>query len=153
MRIISGEGYNVHFDEAHGLLIGEYGPVVNDEVVTNLYADGFQLAAMYGPEKLLGIIFNFYHVERFARGNLLAVQAETYRTHERLNLEHTPIALIVRTLVQEQVVKLSTLSTPWRGRAQIVYSMDEAITFLRRWKREHTDAADPFDTPTQPSRR
>ena len=52
-------------------------------------------------------------------------------------MSHIPVGLIVRTIYQEQMVRISTKLTQQTQRMKIVKSMDEALAFIQEWNQQH----------------
>ncbi|GAB4321493.1 MAG: hypothetical protein Kow00117_10670 [Phototrophicales bacterium] len=131
-------GAKAEIDEENNIIIGTYGEILTADMTAQVYITGLRFVQKIGAENLRGIIFDFRQVKRFSRDNLPAAQSESYRANRNDTLEHIPVAMIVETPVQEQMVRISMQSTPGKHRKRIVRSREEGYAFITEWHNKTT---------------
>ena len=138
MQTIKGDDYIARYDDANHIIYGIYSAVVTAESTTALYSRLAQLFAQVDIKSIRGLVMDFRRVERFDKGNMTAVQRESHNFNQQFSLSHLPVALVVHTPLQEQIVSITRRVTPDPHRKQIVYSIAEAHTFFDEWHKEHS---------------
>ena len=138
MQTIKGDDYIARYDETNNIIYGIYGAVVTAESTTGLYSRLAQLFTEADVKTIRGLVMDFRRVERFDKGNMAAVQRESHTIHHKFDLSHLPVALVVDTPLQEQIVSITNKVTPEPFRKQIVYSIAEAHTHFDEWHKEHS---------------
>jgi hypothetical protein len=89
-----------------------------------------------------GWIFDFRQVQKFEQGNFQAIKRESRETRQEVDISHIPVALIVGTLYQEQMVKVASKITGQEKRIQLVYTEEEALKFFREWQKVNGEPDD-----------
>jgi hypothetical protein len=138
MQSFKGDNYIARYDETNNIIYGIYGEIVTPEATTGLYSAIAALFASVDIKTVRGLVMDFRRVDRFDKGNMATVQRESYAINNQFDLSHVPVALVVDTALQEQIVDFTTKVTPDRDRKQIVYSIAEAFTYFDEWHAEHT---------------
>jgi hypothetical protein len=137
MTTVQGDGFDLKFED--GVIVGIYGKILTPEITAKVYAEGTKIVKSVGVENVRGLLLDFRAVERFIAGNLPTAQSESYRLNARYSLDHIPVALIVETPMQEQMVRVSLRSTPGQERKRIVRTDDDAWTFITQWHKDKSD--------------
>jgi hypothetical protein len=100
--------------------------------------DSIKIITEVGVENIRGIVMDFRRVERFDKGNMATVQRESYNIKNRFDLSRIPVALVVDTPLQEQIVDFTAKVTPDRHLKQLVYSVAEAHTYFDEWHHQQS---------------
>ncbi|MCI0712291.1 MAG: hypothetical protein L0154_19210 [Chloroflexi bacterium] len=127
-----------HFDVDSGILRIAYSGNVTPEITGSIYTWGWKLSEGVGVENIHGMITDFRAVVKFAPQSLGAAVKESRRINKAFDLSRLPVALIVRNLYQEHMVKISTDLSGNSERRKIVYSDDEALAFIENWHASHS---------------
>lgn len=130
MQSIKGENYIARYADDIRVLYGIYGAIVGGESTTLLYMALGKLLRQLDETKLQGIIFDYRRVESFAKDTLAAHQRESYSLCRKFNLEPIPIALVVDSRLQEQMVRMIVAVTPRQENKEIVFSSAEAHAYF-----------------------
>lgn len=138
MQTLKGDDYIARYDDTNNIIYGIYDAVVTPESTVALYIAIAQLLASIDIKTVRGLVIDFRRVERFAKGNMATVQRESYTLNNKFDLSTAPMALVVDSPLQEQIVDFTTKVTPNRDRKQIVFSIAEAYTFFDEWHKEHS---------------
>ncbi|MDQ7027752.1 MAG: hypothetical protein Q9P01_16760 [Anaerolineae bacterium] len=141
MQTLKGDNYIVRYDEINCIFYGIYDAVVTTQSTAALYIAASQLLASIDINAIRGIVMDFRRVERFDKGNIVTVQRENHTINHKFDLSHIPVALVVDTPLQEQIVDYTSKVTPDHDRKQIVFSIAEAYIFFDEWHQEHCASA------------
>jgi hypothetical protein len=136
MQTIKGDDYITRYDAINNLIYGIYGTLVTSESTVALYQAMTQLFAGVDVKTIHGLIMDFRRSARFDKGTITTVQRESHILNQCFNLAHVPVALVVDTPLQEQIVSFITRVTPDPHRKQIVYSIAEAYAYFDEWHQE-----------------
>ena len=66
-----------------------------------------QLLTEIDVKSVRGLVIDFRRVERFDKGNMAAVQRESHTLNHKFDLTYLPVALVVDTPLQEQIVSIT----------------------------------------------
>jgi hypothetical protein len=130
------------FDERHGILIVHYHKELTAESTRQMYGWMLETAREYGIDFVNGVIYNFSDVKRFTRSNLVATQKNSLTINAQIDLSQMPVAMVAKTLIQEQHLSISLKATPGESRKRIVNSIQQGITFIEQWNRDNKRDAD-----------
>ena len=86
-----------------------------------------------GVEHLHGEIFDFRAVKQFQSDNLIDARKNSRRLNLRVDIHQTPVAMIVRDQVQEEILRGPMRNVRENRRKRIVLSEDEAYAFFTEW--------------------
>lgn len=125
------------FDPSTSYIHVEYRQVSNPTIARAFYQWLYQLADSIGIEHVCGGIIDFRKVNIFEQGNVKAAQKESLSANRTLDMSHIPVALVVETMLQEQMVRISSNLTKQTHRMRIVRSDKEALDFITEWNQQH----------------
>lgn len=126
-----------YFDRATGISHIVYTGSIDGRHTAAVYEWVKQLLPVIGEQATYGVIFDFSAVTKFAPDNLSTTRRESQSINkERDNSDH-PVALVVNTMYQEQMVRVSTRISPQEDRKRIVRSNEEALAYFQEWHRQH----------------
>jgi len=124
-------------DHDSGLIHVVYQEAITPQVTLQFYEWLYDIAGQYDLAGIQGATFDFRAVKTFDQGNMRTAQKESRTANNKLSMAHIPVSLIVRTIYQEQMVRISTKLTQQTQRMKIVKSMDEALVFIQEWNQQH----------------
>lgn len=93
----------------------------------------FKQVSAIGIENVRGGIFDFSQVDIFNLDNIWAVKQEVTSHASEVSFGDIPTALVVKTLYQENMVKISMRMNEQTDRLQIVHTQEEALAFIDGW--------------------
>lgn len=140
MNILPLEDTNVTaiFDGTTGYIHVKYFETLTPAITTSFYQWLFGVADKIGIKAVRGSTIDFRKVKTFHQGNIRTAQKESRSANQQLDLSHIPVGLIVTTVYQEQMVRISTKLTQQTQRMRIVKSEEEALAFIQEWNQQHT---------------
>ncbi|RMG83052.1 MAG: hypothetical protein D6712_13670 [Chloroflexi bacterium] len=139
---IKSEDLDAHFDSDNMLLFITYRGVLSDKQTLRVYEWFHELLTatmkegLY-PSDLRGAVFDFREVTDFRQYNLLTVMRESQKMNKTANFSHVPVAMVVNSLLQEELVRVALKVSPQDYRKRIVRTPQEALNFIDNWHREH----------------
>jgi hypothetical protein len=92
-----------------------------------------QLIDKIGTENLYGEVFDFREVTFFSLDNLIGARKNSRRMNIMANTHEFPVAMIVASRMQEEVLRGPMQVMPGNKRKRIVKTVDEAVAFLDEW--------------------
>ena len=110
-----------------------YRGALTPSVTAQAYQWLFINAVKIGVENINGGIFDFREVTTFELANIRTVKREKTVHADKVNFNQIPTALMVKTLYQEQMVRVSMRVTEQSDRLRIVYSEEDALAFIKSW--------------------
>jgi hypothetical protein len=139
MNIPSLNNPNVaaHVDSVTGLIHVVYQDAITPQITKRFYEWLYEIAGKHDLAGVKGATFDFRDVKTFDQGNIRTAQKESRSANNKLSMSHIPVGLIVRTLYQEQMVRISTTLTQQTHRMKIVKSVNEALAFIQEWNQQH----------------
>ena len=87
-------------------------------------------------ENIYGEIFDFREVKQFQPDNLIDARKHSRKLNLRVEIHSTPVAMVVRDSVQEEILRGPMRIVPENKRKRIVHSLEEAYRFFEDWHRE-----------------
>jgi hypothetical protein len=131
-----------YFDTQQNIFYILYKDALSADATNTAYAWLFKYGAVVGSG-IRAFIFDFTAVKRFQRDNTRAAQNQSRRANSTADLTGIPVALIVRTQYQEQLVLLSMKANKVEERTRICHSNTEAHKFIMDFhkKRQNWNAA------------
>lgn len=91
-----------------------------------------------GIENIQGEIFDFTNVRQFQPDNLIDARKNSRKLNLKVDIHSTPVAMVVRDTVQEEILRGPMRNVPENKRKRIVHSRDEAYAFFREWHASHS---------------
>lgn len=138
-HIVDTEAFRAYYDPATQLGMVTYRSVITPSITSEAYHWGITMAHEVGIAHVRGGVYDFRQVQEFKQ-DFQTVKRESRGAHQQVDLSRTAIALLVETLYQEQMVKVSSKVTGQEKRVQIVHSMAEALQFIEQWHVENPQA-------------
>ncbi len=135
--VLDNKNISAYFDIERNLLFVTYYGVLDASASGNLNEWVDQMREVIGVRPVRGMIFDLRKVVRFKRENLFTSAEQTLQLQEHLDNQKYPIALVVTNYYQEQMAKITMLITPDASRRHIVYSMEEATSYIQSWYARH----------------
>lgn len=130
-----------YYDPAEHIVHVVYQSEVTPQVTKEVYSWTADLAQKVPPGTVRGAIYDFRATTQFVAANISTVQRESRTLNSKVNMSNIPVALIVTTLMQEQMVRVGMKITPEENRKRIVKSEEEALSFIQQWHaRSHPPA-------------
>jgi hypothetical protein len=127
-----------YWDGARGIFYVIYRGILSADVTKEVYQWMTEKVALVKGEEIRGGIYDFRQVTDSNVGNLTTLHRESRNFNVQIDTSQTPIALVVETIHQEQIVRFSMQVTPGHGRKRIVKSMDEAHKFINDYHARQT---------------
>jgi hypothetical protein len=131
------EQATAYFDEGFRLIRVAYRGKLGSEVTVQVYDWIDYVVSTMGLENILGEIFDFSEVEEFLPENLQTARKTSKRMNVRLDTSQLPVALIVKTSYQEEMLRGPMQVSPEHMRKRIVKSEEEALVFIDEWLQQH----------------
>jgi hypothetical protein len=122
-----------YWEDTQDIFYVIYREALSREVTTQVYQWMIETSQALKDKEVLGGIYDFRQVIDAESGNLAALHRESRNFNVKVDTSHTPIALIVENLHQEQIVRISMQVTPGQKRKRIVKSMDDALKFIQEY--------------------
>lgn len=134
---------NAHafYDAESRIVYVTYSGYLMAEHSTHVYNWLHDLLQEIGTETLHGEIFDFRDVDEFMPDNLMDARKKSRGLNLRINVDF-PVAMIVKDLYQEEILRGPMQNVPENTRKTIVYNMEDARAFLDQWQATNTSAAD-----------
>lgn len=126
-----------HIDIDTGLIHVVYQETITPQVTKQFYEWLYDIASKHDLAGIQGATFDFRNVKTFHQSNLRTAQKESRSANNKLSMSHIPVALVVQTIYQEQMVRISINLTQQTQRMKIVKSMDEAFAFIKEWNQQN----------------
>lgn len=104
--------------------------LLDGQMASQVYAVFYQLLETVSVEEIYGIVLDFRDVKRFDRTNLTATRQESRTLNKTYDLSRIPVAMLVKNLMQEQFVKISSKITGTEHRVRIVWTEEEMRAFF-----------------------
>ncbi|MFW5748777.1 MAG: hypothetical protein ACOCYT_04105 [Chloroflexota bacterium] len=133
---------STEYDRRNQVLIVRYFDELTAESTQLMYSWCLEMIRRVGLGLIRGVIYDFSNVKRFTSSNLIATQRGSLSINAQVDLSRIPIALVARSLLQEQHLSISLNATPGEERKRIVRSIHEALTFIEEFHRNQ-GRADP----------
>jgi hypothetical protein len=121
------------FDAKNRILLVHYREELTAESTLLMYEWAFKTALVVGIEFLRGIIYDFTEVKKFTRSNLIATQKGSLTINAQIDLSRIPVAMVAKSLLQEQHLSIGLNATPGEERKRIVRTIQEGTTFIDQW--------------------
>lgn len=87
-----------------------------------------------------GSIYDFRQVTGFDSRNLTSAQRQSQQFNTRIDMTNHPVALLVDTLLQEQILRVELKISPQQDRKRLVRSEAEAFDFIADFRPTEEEA-------------
>lgn len=136
------EQITVTFDTDTGISVVTYRGELSPQVTVQYYQFLPKFLEVVDVQDIYGSIYDFRQVTKFHNTNLSTAQRASQSANTHYDFSAIPIALLVETLLQEQMVRVSMKVTPQETRKRIVKSEAEAKAFFKSFHQRRQSAAD-----------
>jgi hypothetical protein len=114
-----------------------YTGVLGSDASSAAYQWLAELIAEIGIENIYGEIFDFTGVTQFQPDNLIDARKNSRKLNLRVDIHSTPVAMIVRDMIQEEILRGPMRNVPENRRKRIVMSEEAAYDFFAEWHAEN----------------
>ena len=91
-------------------------------------------------QTIRGEIFDFRKVTSFAPDNLTKARRNSNRINMKTDVSQCPVALLVSDFYHEEILRSGMRISPEHARKRIVWSEEEAHSFIEEWQRTNDPA-------------
>lgn len=130
------ERVTAHFDEERKIAHINYSGILGADDSAAAYKWLNELIDSIHIENIYGEIFDFRDVKQFQPDNLIDARKHSRKLNLRVEIHGTPVAMIVRDSVQEEILRGPMRIVPENKRKRIVHSMEDAYSFFEEWYQE-----------------
>jgi hypothetical protein len=126
------EHFTVKYRDEDGILFVIYQGILTPDVTRNFYQwmGGILATRMHDLAGIKGTIFNFQEVTNIDNRNLTTVQRESQHINQQVDASKHPVALVVKTKLQEQLIRIGQKVSPQQSRKRIVFSEKAGREFI-----------------------
>lgn len=133
LPVLDLENVSAYFDPEKNVSFVTYKGKIGSYTTKKFYDWVRELLKIIEAERTYAVIFDFRQVTEFDQGNLITVKRQSDSiSRKEVQINH-PVALIVESIYQEKMVKISMQLSKTETRQRVVYSMDEAWLFIKNW--------------------
>jgi hypothetical protein len=124
--------FSAWYDEQTQILHVVYKGVLTPDVTAQVYKWLGEVIQQHPQEatRARGSIYDFRQVTGFDSRNLTSAQRQSQQFNAKVDLGNHPVALLVDTLMQEQILRVELKISPGQDRKRIVHSEGEALAFI-----------------------
>ena len=124
---------DARYDTEQKIAIINYHGALGDHIAIDVYTWLDDVISIVGIDNMRGEIFNFQDVEDFGLTNLMLARQKSKSINIRKDTSRIPIALVVKNVYQEEILRGPMQVSPDNKRKKIVHSEKEAIDFINNW--------------------
>jgi len=135
------EQISTYYDEQTNFVHIAYRGKLTPDITIQAYGWLAEMSTIVDSKTIKGSIIDFSGVTEFDSRNLSTAQKESRRANTELDFSHIPVALVVSTPLQDQMVRLSMQVTPEEQRKRVVKSQAEGLAFIAEWRQRFGDQA------------
>jgi len=125
----------ITLDTRNMVVLVSYHKELNAENTIMMYGWLMESVRKYGNIGVRGIIYDFTDVQKFTPSNLISTQRGSMAINSQMDLSHMPVAMVVKSVMQEQQVSIAMNITPGEQRKRIVHNMAQAMMFINDFHR------------------
>ena len=125
------------YDDRHKIIIFRYYKELTSESTRQMYQYAMKSIEERGFDFVRGVIYDFTDVKRFTLSNATATQKGSLTINAKVDFSRLPVAMVAKTLLQEQHLSIIMSTTPGTTRKKIVHSIQEGVTFIEQWLRQN----------------
>jgi len=129
---IDTENFSAWYDDQQQILHVVYNGVLTPDTTAQFYR-WLSAVIQRRPQDVVrakGSIYDFRGVTGFDSRNLTSAQRQSQQFNTKADVSNHPVALLVDTLMQEQILRVELKISPQQDRKRIVHSEDEAYAFI-----------------------
>jgi hypothetical protein len=138
---LESDQVNAYYDREQQLVRVHYRGQLVPDMTISVYAWINDLVEFIDIKEIRGGVYDFRSVTAFHNSNLGTVQRVSQKANINHDFSHIGVALLVGSLLQEQMVRLAMKITPQETRKRIVKSEAEALAFIDAWQQSQSAAA------------
>ncbi|HRF96144.1 MAG TPA: hypothetical protein PLZ51_13155 [Aggregatilineales bacterium] len=120
----------ITYDSRNQLILVSYHHELTAESTMQMYKWLFESVQKRGTGGVRGVVYDFCDVQKFTMSNLISTQKGSMAINARMDLTRMPVAMIVKSVSQEQQVSIVMNITPGEQRKRIVHNMAQALMFI-----------------------
>ncbi|MFW5748152.1 MAG: hypothetical protein ACOCYT_00915 [Chloroflexota bacterium] len=129
------ENARAHYNPEDQIVYITYQGALDGSVTIKVYDWLDQLYQLVGLEAIYGEIFDFRKVDHFDQSNLVTARRTSNRMNMSKDTSQFPVALIVGSHDQEEILRGPMRIPEGHQRKRIVWSQDEGLEFIHDWNR------------------
>ncbi|MCI0709918.1 MAG: hypothetical protein L0154_07120 [Chloroflexi bacterium] len=124
-----------YFAEDENILYVTYRHALTPSVTNSMYRWLGRIIkdAKNDISRSIGSIYDFSDVDNIDLADFMNAQVQSVSINVKIDLSKHPVALIVKSEHQEEYVRMLMGVTPQENRKRIVYSVDEAKSFIQEF--------------------
>ncbi|RMG83055.1 MAG: hypothetical protein D6712_13685 [Chloroflexi bacterium] len=130
---VDSEDLTAYFDDATSIAQVIYRGPMTASLTIRAYQWIAQITGVIGVEAIHGAVFDFRAVTNFESYTLSTVMRESKKANMKFDFSHVPVALLVGSGLQEQMVRVALKVSPQDFRKRLVRSQEEALAFIDEW--------------------
>jgi hypothetical protein len=138
IKALESDDVSAHYDA--GLMFIIYKGTLTPQ--TTALAYNWMIETMQCVDVPDGAVFDFREVKQFDNSNLSSAQRQSQTFNSKFNISLIPAALLVGNAYQERMTQISLNLSPQKDRKRVVWSMEDALGFIKTYNQNHPDAAD-----------
>lgn len=123
----------ITYDSRNQVIVVSYHKELTAESTAQMYKWLFASVQKRGTVGVRGIIYDFTDVQKFTHSNLITTQRGAMAINAKIDLSRMPVALIAKSVMQEQQVSITMNITPGEERKRIVHNMAQALMFINEF--------------------
>ncbi|MDX2076926.1 MAG: hypothetical protein SFZ02_10875 [bacterium] len=120
----------ITYDSRNQVILVSYHRELTAESTMQMYKWLFDSVQRRGIAGIRGVVYDFCDVQKFTMSNLISTQKGSMAINARVDLSRMPVAMIVKSVSQEQQVGIAMNITPGEQRKRIVHNMAQALMFI-----------------------
>jgi hypothetical protein len=132
LESIDTEQFSGWYDDETQILHIVYKGVLSPDVTSQMYRWLGEVIQRRPADvvRARGSIYDFRQVTGFDSRNLTSAQRQSQQFNNKVDVTNHPVALLVDTLFQEQILRVELKISPQQDRKRMVHSEAEALDFI-----------------------
>jgi len=129
---IDTEQFSAWYDDETLVLYVVYKGVLSPDVTAQMYRWLGEVIQRRPADvvRAKGSIYDFRQVTGFDSRNLTSAQRQSQQFNNKVDVTNHPVALLVDTFLQEQILRVELKISPQQDRKRMVHSEAEALAFI-----------------------
>ena len=133
MEPIEEDGLKVYFDDENKLVRVVYPEQLTPNITVRVYQWMIDQVVEVGVQNVRGGVFDFRAVQKIHEDNTRVAKSQSKNMNQQIDLSRVAVALLVKSLYQEQMVKVSMRLTQNSDRIRVVFNEAEAAEFIQEF--------------------
>jgi hypothetical protein len=129
---IEAEQFTAWYDDDVNILYVVYKGILTSDVTAQVYR-WLGESIQRRPQEVVrakGSIYDFRQVTGFDSRNLTSAQRQSQQLNAKVDISNHPVALLVSTPLQEQIIQVELNISPQQDRKRIVRTEEDAYNFI-----------------------